>query len=184
MLTECHAILPFIAILFSASLTYYIYSKNRRYDIAKEKLKNLYNPLNALIEKQETYLAFLKMRDKNRYAIEYYKFFLELRDIYLDHVLYGTMNLKMAFHVLQHAHEIEYHRVDRSDLAKEEMIKSIVNFEFNHKVDKDDNSEFERKMEELIQAIREEQSILNEEMNFNSIFNKKGTKCLKNSFLS
>ncbi len=176
MFTDCHAILPFIAILFSASLTYYIYSKNRRYDIAKEKLKNLYNPLNALIEKQETYLSFLQMRDKNRYEVEYYKFFLKLRDIYLNHALYGTMKLKMAFHSLRHEHEREYHNADKNNLTKEEMIKSIANFEFNHKVDKDDDSEFERKMEELKRVIAEEQYELNKEMNYHSQ-NPKGIKC-------
>lgn len=52
MFTNCNALLPFLAVLFSAGMAYYIYSQNRRYDKAKEKLKNLYNPLNAMIEKR------------------------------------------------------------------------------------------------------------------------------------
>lgn len=166
MFTDCHAILPFLGILISACVALFIYSKNRRYDITKEKLKNLYNPLNALIEKQEKYLTFLKIRDRNRYEIEYYKFFLKLRDIYLNHALYGTMKLRMAFHSLRHEHEIEYHNVDTNNLTKEEIIKSIAHFELSHDVDQDDNSEFERKMEELIEIISEEQNKLNKEIKF------------------
>lgn len=146
-------------IIASASIAYYIYSKNRRYDQAKETLKNLYNPLNALIEKREKYLTFLKMRDKPRYEIEYYKFFLALRDIYLDHALYGTMKLRIAFHTLQHAHEMEYNNVDKENLSEDEMIEQIAHFEINHQG-------FERKMEELIRIISIEQSELYKEIEF------------------
>jgi hypothetical protein len=108
----------------------------------------------------------LKMRDKNRYEVEYYKFFLKLRDIYLKHALYGTMNLRRAFHSLRHDHEREYHNADKNNSTIEEMIKNIANFELNNKVDKDDNSEFERKMEDLIQIISIEQEHLDKEINF------------------
>lgn len=159
MFTNCNALLPFLAVLFSTGMAYYIYSKNRRYDQAKEKLKNLYNPLNALIEKRSKYLRFLKMRDKPRYEIEYYKFFLELRNIYLDQALYGTVKLRKAFHTLRHAHEIEYNNVDKGNLSEDEMIEQIAHFEMNHQ-------EFEHKMEELIRIISIEQYHLNEEIEF------------------
>lgn len=158
MFTDCHALLPFFAVLFSAGMAYYIYSRNRRYDKAKEKLKNLYSPLNALIEKRSKYLTFLKMRDKPRYEVEYYKFFLELRDIYLNQALYGTDKLRMAFHTLRHGHEMEYNNVDKGNLSEDEMIEQIAHFEINHQ-------EFESKMEELIRCISEAQYELYEEIN-------------------
>jgi hypothetical protein len=145
-------------------MAYYIYSQNRRYDKAKEKLKNLYNPLNALIEKRSKYLTFLKMRDKPRYEIEYYKFFLELRDIYLDQASYGTHELERAFHTLRHTHEVEYHNVDKGNPSEDEMIESIAHFELNHDINQDDDSEFERKIEALIQIISAEQNHLYEEI--------------------
>lgn len=165
MFTNCNALLPFFAVLFSTGMAYYIYLQNRRYDKVKEKLKNLYNPLNALIEKRSKYLTFLKMRDKSRYEIEYYKFFLELRDIYLNHALYGTMKLKMAFHTLQHAHEMEYNNVDKGNPSEEEIIEKIARFELNRHRDEDGQSEFEQKMERLIRTIEEEQYSLYEEIN-------------------
>lgn len=166
MFTDCHALLPFFAVLFSAGMAYYIYSRNRRYDKAKEKLKNLYNPLNALIEKRSKYLAFLNIRDRSRYEIEYYNFFLELRDIYLENSMYGTVKLRMAFHTLRHAHEMEYNLVDKGNFSEEEMIKQIANFELNHRFSQDENSEFERKMEELIRIISIEQYYLSKEIMF------------------
>lgn len=162
----CNALFSFFGVLVSTAIALTIYSRNRRYDQAKETLKNLYNPLNALIEKREQYLSFLKDRDRSRYEIEYYTFFLELRDIYLDHALYGTMKLKMAFHTLQHAHEMEYNNADKGNLSEEEMIKRITNFELNHAIDEKGDSEFERKMEELIRIISIEQYELNKEIEF------------------
>lgn len=159
MFTNCNAVFSFFGVIISAIIALIIYYRNRRYDQAKEKLKNLYNPLNATIEKREKYLSFLKMRDRSRYEIEYYKFFLELRDIYLDQALYGTMKLKMAFHTLRHAHEMEYSNVDKGNLSEDEIIEQIAHFEMNH-------LDFERKMEELIRIISIEQYELNKEIEF------------------
>jgi len=157
--TNCNTLLPFFAVLFSTGMAYYIYSRNRRYDKAKEKLKNLYNPLNALIEKRSKYLTFLKMRDKPRYEIEFYKFFLELRDLYLDQALYGTDKLRMAFHSLRHGHEMEYNNVDKGNLSEDEMIEQIAHFEVNQQ-------QFESKIEELIRIISIEKDYLSKEIMF------------------
>lgn len=148
----CNALFSFFGVLISTAIALTIYSRNRRYDQAKEKLKNLYNPLNALIEKRSKYLAFLNIRDRSRYEIEYYQFFLELRDIYLTQASYGTHKLGIAFHSLLHTHEIEYSNAD-NNTSEEEMTKQIAHFELNYKVDQSGNSEFERKMEELIRII-------------------------------
>lgn len=61
-----------------------IFQKNRKYELSKEQLIKLYNPLNALIKKESKYLGFLKInKDKfEDYAIEKYKFFLELMEYY------------------------------------------------------------------------------------------------------
>ncbi len=172
MFTDCHAILPFLGILISACIALFIYSKNRRYDIAKEKLKYLYNPLNALIEKKTRYFDLLKMRDKRRHEIEYYKFFLQLRDVYLEHALYGDIKLYIAFHSLRFTHDGEFHNVDNDNISEEEMIEKIAKFELNHDINERGDSEFERKMNELISVILDKQRELYIEMNFNSFFNK------------
>ena len=164
MFTNCNAAFSFFGVIISATIALIIYYRNRRYDQVKEKLKNLYNPLNALIEKREKYLSFLKTRDKPRYEIEYYKFFLELRDIYLDQASYGTHKLEITFHTLRHAHEMELNLVDIDNISEEEMIKGIAHFILNNKIDQDGDSEFERKMEELIQIISIEQYQLYEEI--------------------
>ena len=54
------------------------------------------------------------------------------------------------------------------------MVENIAKFELNNKVDKDGDSEFERKMEELISVILDEQYELYREMNFNSFLINNG----------
>lgn len=166
MFSNCNAIFSFFGVIISATIALIIYHRNRRYDQAKEKLKNLYNPLNAIIEKREKYLSFLKDRDRSRYEVEYYQFFLELRDIYLAQASYGTYKLGITFHSLLHTHEMEYSNADNDNPSEEEMTKQIAHFELNYKVDQGGDSEFESKMDELIRIISIEQEHLNKEINF------------------
>jgi len=164
--TNCNAAFSFFGVIISATIALIIYYRNRRYDQAKERLKNLYNPLNALIEKRSKYLDFLSIRDRSRYEIEYYQFFLELRDIYLAQASYGTHKLGITFHSLLHTHEMEYSNADNDNLSENEMIKQIAHFELNYKVDQGGDSEFERKMDELIRIISIEEDYLSKEIEF------------------
>ena len=129
---------------------------------AKEQHSNLYVKLNALIEKKWKYLTFLKLRqtkaeeDDQKYANEYYQFYLELRDLYLENQVYGSLDLFTVFHTLNHNHEMEYRNFAMNSETHEEALSKLAKYELSHGRDKEDNSEFERKMEELIKVIKED----------------------------
>ena len=132
-----------------------LHQRNRKYDIAKEQLVHLYNPLNALINKKSKYLEFLKFNSKksDNYPVEYYKFFMELQDIYLSNEVYASLDLYSAFHTLHHNHEKEYHNYSQSDDKEEDILKKLAKFELSHKMDKEGCSEMERKMENFIKVL-------------------------------
>jgi selenocysteine-specific translation elongation factor len=132
-----------------------LHQRNRKYDIAKEQLIHLYNPLNALINKKSKYLAYLKRNTKksNQYPVEYYKFFMELQDIYLTNEVYASLDLHAAFHALHHNHEREYHNYSQWNEDEEDILKGIANFELSHQIDENGNSEIERKMNKFIEVL-------------------------------
>ncbi len=132
-----------------------LHQRNRKYDLAKEQLVHLYNPLNALVEKKSKYLAHLKhnTRKSDQYPIEYYKFFMELRDIYLNNEVYASLDLHKAFHTLNHNHEMEYHNYSQRNDSEEVILKGIAKFELSHKIDDDGYSEIEQKMNKFIEVL-------------------------------
>jgi len=133
-----------------------LYQKNRRYDLSKEQLTKLYNPLNALIEKKHKYLIFLKDDKFEQFAIEYYQFFLDMQEIYLTNEVYASLALSTAFHTLHHNHEMEYRNYSRNSDNQEVIIKNVAMFELQHKVDADNQSEFERKIEDFIAVVKDD----------------------------
>jgi len=146
-------------IVAAANLT--IYQMNRMKDEKKERLKNLYNPMYSLIERKDKYLAFLKPYDEEkkeeyeRFATEYYQFFLELRDIYYDNKVYESKELRFAFHKLLHNHEIESRNYRDIFKLKQgvDITKSVALFELRHRVDQNSMSEFERNLDKVIEVI-------------------------------
>lgn len=135
--------------------------KNKEYDEVKEQLKYLYNPLNAIIEKNYKYLIFQKhysiKEDKiDEYATKYYTFFLELRDTYLDNQVYGSLKLREAFHLLLHRHEREYRNYSNQFDTEKDIINNLAMFELNNDINKDDDSAFERLVENVIEVINED----------------------------
>ncbi|MBA1419966.1 MAG: hypothetical protein FAF03_03665, partial [Epsilonproteobacteria bacterium] len=122
-----------------------LHQRNRKYDLAKEQLIHLYNPLNALINKKSKYLAFLKHNTKksDQCPIEYYKFFIELQDIYLENEVYASLDLYAAFHTLHHNHEMEYHNNSQWTAKEEDNLKGIAKFELAHLIDEEGYSEIE-----------------------------------------
>lgn len=132
---------------------------NKEYDEAKEQLKYLYTPLNALIQKEHKTLVLQKHLDiegkngKEEFAIKYYNFFLKLRDVYLDNQVYGSLDLFSVFHSLIHHHEIELRNYTKQYKKDEEIIKGVALFELYHKVDEDNMSEFERLIEKVIDVV-------------------------------
>ena len=132
-----------------------LHQKNRKYDLTKEQLIHLYNPLNALINKKSKYLAFLKHNNKksDQYPIEYYKFFVELQDIYLTNEVYASLDLHTAFHTLHHNHEMEYHNYSQKNESEEDILKDIAEFELSHLVDANDSNELEQNMNKFIEVF-------------------------------
>lgn len=59
---------------------------------------------------------------------------------------------------------MEYSNADNDNPSEDEMIKQIAHFELNYKVDQGGDSEFERKMDELIRIISIEQDYLSKEI--------------------
>jgi len=142
------------------SVNIWLHQKNIYYDRAKQQLEKLYNPLNALISKKKKYLVFLKKNENNfeQFAIEYYNFFLDVRDIYLTNEIYGSLNLRVAFHTLEHNYQLEFSNY--SNFAKletkQEIYKQVALFELKHQLDEDGLSEIEHKMEKFIDVVRED----------------------------
>ena len=132
-----------------------LHQRNRKYDLAKEQLIHLYNPLNALINKKSKYLAFLKHNNKksDQYPTEYYKFFMELQDIYLTNEVYASLNLHAVFHTLHHNYEMEYYNYSQRADSEDVILKSIANFELAHGIDIDGYSVIEQKMNKFIEVL-------------------------------
>ena len=132
-----------------------LHQKNRQYDRAKEQLVHLYSPLNAIINKKLKYLTFLKHNNKksDQYPVEYYKFFIELQDIYLKNEVYASLELRAVFYELHHNYEMEYFNYSQCNNNKEDILKGIATFELTHGIDKEDNSEIEQKVNKLIEVL-------------------------------
>jgi len=133
-----------------------LHRQNRNYELSKEQLTKLYNPLNALIKKKHKHLEFLKMKkDKfEEYAIGNYKFFLELQNIYLNNEVYSSLALHTAFHTLHHNHEMEYYNYANKYDNEDEILKYLALFQMTDKCNNDGKSEFEQKIEDFIDVVQ------------------------------
>jgi len=133
-----------------------LFKKNRKYDLNKERLINLYNPLNALIQKKYKYLQLLKIDANNydRYVKEYYRFFLGLQDIYYNNEVYASPLLREAFHTLNHNHEIEYYNYACKYNYKDEILNQVALFEHQHQKNSDDLSEFEQRVQKIVDIVK------------------------------
>ncbi|MDD2451246.1 hypothetical protein [Sulfurovum sp.] len=125
-------------------------------EFRKERLKNLYYPLQAIIDKRYKTVRLMKhhfSKDFESFAIAYYKFFLALRDTYLDNRVYASMELVGAFNRVLHNHEMESlnysHRISNED----ELLKRLALFELKHKINEDGLSEMERNLEKVLEVI-------------------------------
>ena len=128
----------------------------------KERLKNLYFPLYAIIVKKYKIVQLMKhhfSQNFEGFAVAYYNFFLELRDIYLENKIYESIELRQAFHPLLNSHEIESLNYSKWS-SEENLIKDLALFELKHNVDEDDFSELERNMERVIETIHDDISKL------------------------
>lgn len=163
---------PFISILIASLVALYIHCKNKKIDRVNAQLSNLYLKLNYIIEKE---YKFLKLNtpeksDSNKlikkYTIEYLAFFVNLRNCYLENMLYSSHDLNIAFHSLNHTFNIElyealkFKKIDNIDTAKENISTYLFY--------QDDR--FIEKLDDLIGIIS------------NDIYNLKKEKPLKTFF--
>lgn len=142
------------------SVNIYLHQKNIKQDRLKEQLKNLYNPLNAIIKKKKRYLDLMKNTDElnEKYMVEYYDFFLELLDFYLNNEVYASLSLRKKFHSLWDHHDIEFsnYSQNKNSYDKKEIHKNIALFELRHNIDGNGLSEFERLLESLIETVSDD----------------------------
>ncbi|GEM_PF-5861839 len=162
---QWHDFVPLIAALFPTCAALFIYTRNRKYDLAKEQLKNLYLKLHMLFEQEYSLLSYRILRFRNgttisndELAMELYNFFLKLRVIYLENQLYSSLKLRVAFQHLLHNHKIEIHNAMTTLKEGEEkdLILWVAKFEFNHRLDAHGDSEFEQELEKLEQIVNED----------------------------
>lgn len=164
-----HEYIPLIAALIPMGGAWLIYVQNRRKDLAKEQIKNLYSKLNMMFEHEYSLLSYkiTRFRDSQKIdndilAVELYNFFLSLRKLYLENQLYGSLKLKNAFHSIKHHHKIEIHNAMDSLKSKDEkdFILWVAKFEFNYQKDKDGYSLLERELEKIEDIVNEDIHIL------------------------
>lgn len=88
------------------------------------------------------------------FAIEYFNFYLKLRDIYLKNEIYGSVDLYRVFHELNHNYEIEYYNYSGIPSDKENIIKNIALFELKKRTNPSNELlDFEEKVEKVISVI-------------------------------
>ena len=126
-------------------------------EFRKERLKNLYYPLNAIIEKRYKSVRLMKhhfAKDFESFAVAYYKFFLDLRDTYLDNKIYEPKELRASFYLLDSYHRKEELNFTKWTSNEDDLLKNLALFELNHQRDNDEVSEIERNVQKLIEVIR------------------------------
>jgi len=128
-------------------------------EFRKERLKNLYYPLNAIIEKKYKTVRLMKGHssyDFDSFSEAYYTFFLELRDAYLDNKFYESPKLRRAFNSLLHNHESESLNYYGRNSDKRIAFQALSRFELEHKLDNEGLSEIERNLQKVIDIIQED----------------------------
>ena len=144
--------------LLLALINLYTFWKKRRKEEAKKRLKYLYFPLHGIIAKKNKYVMPMK-EDPDQsfqdFATEYYKTFLELREIYLKNKIYESKKLGKAFSTLIQNHDQVtkmYQDYGESDLPKD-LITNHAFIELKHQVDGSGLSELERDMNKVEKIV-------------------------------
>ena len=149
---------PLLSIVVASVIALYIHWKNKKIERVNSQLSNLYLKLNYIIEKE---YKFLRLNTPNeddsneliqKYTIEYLTFFENLRNCYLENMLYSSHDLNNAFHLLNHTYNIElygalkFKEIDTIDTAKENISTYLFY--------QDDR--FIKKLDDLIGIISED----------------------------
>lgn len=143
-------IIVLIIAIVLAFINLYLFWKDRRKREAKNQLKNLYYPLHSIIAKKNKYVLSLKKHSDEefeKFAIEYYKYFLELRNKYLENKICESPKLARAFYLLTHEHGMEAYSDNKQSYLPEEVIRNLALFELKYQVDGDGLSQLERNLQ-------------------------------------
>ncbi len=149
-------VIVLVVAIILAFVNLYTFWRDRQKSEADKQLKNLYYPLHSIIAKKNKYVASLpKHSDEEfeKFAIEYYKYFLELQDRYLENKICESPKLARAFNLLMHKHEMEACSDNKSSYLPAEVIRNQALFELKYQVDKDELSQLERNLQAVEEVI-------------------------------
>ncbi|MEA3456368.1 MAG: hypothetical protein U9R26_07650 [Campylobacterota bacterium] len=150
-----------IAALLLASVNLYTFWSKRQSLEAKKRLKNLYYPLHSIIAKKNKYVIPLKKSSDDKFeefAVEYYRYFLELRNRYLENKICESPKLAKAFGVLTEMHGLEAYDHNKQSYLPEDVTKHLALSELSHQIDKDGLSKLERNLQAVENIIESEVS--------------------------
>ena len=159
-INQIFIIILIVAIIF-AFVNLYTFWRDRQKSEAKKQFKNLYYPLHSIIAKKNKYVVSLKKHSDEefeKFAIEYYKYFLELRNRYLENKICESSKLAKAFYVLTHAHGMEAYSDTTQSSLPEEVIRNLALFELKYQVDENGLSQLERNLQEVEDVIESDVS--------------------------
>lgn len=159
--TDQIIVVGLIAAIILAFVNLYTFWKNRQKSEAKKQLKNLYYPLHSIVAKKNKYVLPLKKhsdKEFEKFAIDYYKYFLELRNRYLENKICESSKLARAFDVLTHEQGMEAYSDNEQSYLPEEVIKNLALFELKYKVDEDGLSQIERNLQVIEEVIESDVS--------------------------
>ena len=149
---------PLLSIVVASVVALYIHWKNKKIERVNSQLSNLYLKLNYIIEKEYKFLR-LNIPDEDdskeliqKYSIQYLTFFENLRNCYLENMLYASHDLNISFHSLNDIYNIElygalkFKNIDSINTAKE----NISTYLFHQ------DERFIKKLDDLIGIISED----------------------------
>lgn len=146
-------VIALVVAIILAFINLYTFWKDRQKSDAKKRLKNLYYPLHSIIAKKNKYVASLQKHSDEEFAIEYYKYFLELQNRYLENKICESPKLARAFNLLIHKHGMEAYSDNKPSHLPEEVIRNQALFELKYQVDEDGLSQLERNLNAVEEVI-------------------------------
>ena len=150
-----------VVAIILAFMNLYASWRDQQKSEAGKQLKNLYYPLHSIIAKKNKYVASIhKHSDEEfeKFATEYYKYFLELQNRYLENKIYESPKLARAFSLLIHKHGMEAYSDNEPSHLPEEVIKNLALFELKYQVDDDGLSLLERNLQKAEEVIESDVS--------------------------
>ncbi len=154
-------VIALVVAILLALVNLYTFWRNHQKSDARKRLKNLYYPLHSIIAKKNKYVASLQKHSDEefeKFAIEYYKYFLELQNRYLENKICESPKLARAFNLLIQKHGIEAYSDNKPSHLPKEVIRNQALFELKYQVDDDGSSLLERNLQKVEEVIESDVS--------------------------